>query len=237
MDGFLLVAHSYPPQYSDGVSVPDNPPHRTRNLTDVEDNSRIVFPDDNLLEPSVDDTGVPLCAQKTKSTFCETVEDYPALRVYEAVNSLPGDVLQMLLEKLSSEVQGRTKFSADDLTDEPICTSMLNTFKPQVGENIKKKWLYIVNNVEVEQFVTSETCSEDGNPCRYVKDNLPFGYSSQCKQKYAYKNLLAIHPKKKSTFLDSFPFPSCCSCFIKLPPEFRRKKPETRVEDSGSGLS
>ncbi|XP_076327656.1 protein spaetzle-like [Tachypleus tridentatus] len=222
---YFEMVHGYPPQHNTGVSlfgrsnvsVTDYLPRDT-HLVDVEDNSQIVFRDDELLEPPVNDNGLPLCARKSKSTFCESVDDYPTLRVSEAVNSLPRDILQMYLEKLSPGVLGRTNDFSDDISDEPMCAPMSNTFKPQVGRNIGKIWLYIVNNAEVEQFVTSETCVENGSPCRYVEDNLPFGYSSYCKQKYAYKNLLAIHPKKKSTVLDTFPFPSCCSCFVKLSP-------------------
>ncbi|XP_013779330.2 protein spaetzle 5-like isoform X1 [Limulus polyphemus] len=248
----LEPVYAHPPLYNSAFHGTDSSYGRPResasaNLTpntrySLEsargyDSSSFVFPDDLVLLPPVDNSGIPLCARMTNSTFCENVEDYPYRHISEAVQSLPEDVLYMLLETTDVGIQGRSPPSFKDFSEDPICTPVMKTFKPKVGENNDKKWLYIVNDIKIEQFVTSETCFEEGKSCGYIDGNLPFGYRSQCRQRYAYKRLLAVHPKKKTTFLDSFPFPSCCTCFVKFPPEFRRKPPMTEAVSPGGRLN
>lgn len=57
-------------------------------------------------------------------------------------------------------------------------------------------------------FRTDRECSFPGD--------LPIGYKSQCKQKYIYRKLVALNGTGQGVISDSFQFPSCCSCIIKL---------------------
>lgn len=57
-----------------------------------------------------------------------------------------------------------------------------------------------------------------GSSCAYM--NPPLGMKSLCKQKYSYKRLLALHPTEKRAYLDSFRFPSCCSCHVRTVDDF-----------------
>ncbi|XP_013773890.1 protein spaetzle-like [Limulus polyphemus] len=192
--------------------------------------------EDPPLAPPVDSFGVPECALNNTSTFCEEIPDYPNAEILKAMSKLSKDALKVVF---STGVEGRSGYSIGDLSETPLCESQTRTFRPKAGQTNAKEWVYVVNNVHYEQLVTAETCQEDGEPCRFINNNLPLGYRSVCRQRYAFKTLLAIKPKDKEPYKEDFRFPSCCTCYVTVPPEFRRKlptTPQTSVEPSSESV-
>lgn len=47
-----------------------------------------------------------------------------------------------------------------------------------------------------------------------MMNSLNNGYRSECVQKYGERRLIAVDPDTNETIVRSFPFPSCCQCFI-----------------------
>ncbi|EEC17542.1 hypothetical protein IscW_ISCW022568 [Ixodes scapularis] len=67
--------------------------------------------------------------------------------------------------------------------------------------------------------------TQEDTPCEFLSSSLPPGYTSACRQKFAYRKLLALHPTDKKAYADNFPFPSCCVCYVKSPPLAARSLP------------
>ncbi|GFY77324.1 protein spaetzle [Trichonephila inaurata madagascariensis] len=202
--------------------------HRTssRNLskravlfpeTNTSGHSLPVFPDPVVeyvgrelpLAPPTDKFGRPFCINKAEDTFCEKVEDYPKAEIRKAINYSSEEFLELFG---TMAISSRKSF---DLNEDTVCEQHSRIFFPQAAENENDQWAYVVNDVDYVQTVMAEICVHVNQECRYLEGNLPAGVTSRCRQKYAYKRLLALHPSKKKTYTDSFRFPSCCSCYVK----------------------
>ncbi|GFY59494.1 transposable element Tc1 transposase, partial [Trichonephila inaurata madagascariensis] len=79
------------------------------------------------------------------------------------------------------------------------------------------EWKYIVNvqnkDVRFRQIIRVDVCESPGQPCTR-EISLPFGYVSQCKQKFIKKKLLALDADGQGTSVENFFIPSCCVCHV-----------------------
>ncbi|GFU37107.1 hypothetical protein NPIL_591671 [Nephila pilipes] len=213
------------------VTSQQNPRHSvtTRNKserailfpeTNVTEHSLPVFPDpvveylerrEQLLVPPTDRFGRPLCVNKAGDTFCEEVENYPEIEIRKVIKYSSEEFTELF----GTMAVSSRKFSDDD--EETLCPQRSKIFQPKAAVNENDQWAYVVNDIDYVQTVTAEICVGDEEPCRYLDGTLPVGVSSVCKQKYAYKRLVALHPSKKKTYTDAFRFPSCCVCYVRNP--------------------
>ncbi|KAI1291913.1 Protein spaetzle [Halotydeus destructor] len=177
---------------------------------------------ENLLLPSMDSTGKPECLRSPTDTYCETVPNYPKMELKTDIHLSPSEFRELFGVK---EIDGRKMYQDEASAEERVCRPIPKLIYPQMARNQAKQWLYIVNDVEYTQAVVSEVCEKENKPCAYLDHNLPPGMYSRCRQKYAYRRLLAIHPTEKRTYTDTFQFPSCCACYVKSP-VFGRSKEE-----------
>lgn len=120
---------------------------------------------------------------------------------------------------------------------EPICRAKSMYVSPRVGLNDKGEWKYVVNAPErdplVRQVIRVDICEQpSGAPCSdlFTGGGLPFGYSSQCKQKYSKKRLLALDSRSGQLELDTFFVPSCCVC------QLVRAEPGSEGADNSAGF-
>ncbi|XP_076365647.1 neurotrophin 1-like [Tachypleus tridentatus] len=210
----------------DGVCFPS--PNSEREKSKGEpimpefDSAAVIFRENEVqpLAPPVDKFGIPECARNNTSNFCEEVPDYPNAEIMNSMSKLSKDAFKVVF---STGLTGRSTYPIGDLSETPLCQSQTRTFRPKAGKTSAKEWVYVVNNIHYEQVVTAETCQDDGGSCRYVSDNLPLGYRSFCRQRYAFKTLLAIKPEDREPYKENFRFPSCCTCYVTVSPEYRRK--------------
>lgn len=187
----------------------------------------VRFPEEEHrpLAPSIDKSGKPYCALNNSLAFCEDVPDYPTNEIIGALSKLSGDALDIVF---SVGIKGKTPLNTEDLTEEAICSSETRTFKPKAGKTLSEDWVYVVNNIRYEQLVTAEICRDEGKPCNHIQGNLPSGFQSVCRQRFAFKSLLAIKPVSQEPYKEDFRFPSCCICYVTTAPGFR-KLPVTRT--------
>ncbi|GIY75504.1 protein spaetzle [Caerostris darwini] len=188
--------------------------------TNATEHSLPVFPDPVVeyvgrqqpLAPPTDTYGHPLCVQKPGDTFCETVEHYPVREIRRAINYSSEEFVELFgTLAVSSRKSG-------DLDEDTVCPQHARLFYPKAAVNENDQWAYVVNDVDYVQTVMAEICVGDEDmPCRYLDGALPSDVTSRCRQKFAYKRLLALHPNKKKTYTDAFRFPSCCVCYVKKP--------------------
>ncbi|KAF8794954.1 protein spaetzle-like isoform X1 [Argiope bruennichi] len=187
--------------------------------TNVTEHSLPVFPDPVVsyvgrqqpLAPPTDNFGHPLCAQKPGDTFCEKVENYPEQEIRKAINYSSEEFVELFgTMAISSRKSG-------DLDEDTVCKQQSRIFYPRAAVNENDQWAFVVNDVDYIQTVMAEVCENDEQPCRFLDGTLPWDVTSRCRQKFAYKRLLALHPNKKKTYTDAFRFPSCCICYVKKP--------------------
>lgn len=180
----------------------------------------IVFPRSSELRPLVDGSGKPSCAATgfRESAYCVDDDSYPT----QAIKSI---LRRVNVDLSDHEILARQPLDREDSIDQRVCKTKRKTIYPKSARNADKEWLYVVNDVEYAQAVTVEVCAQEESPCEFVSSGLPPGYSSACRQKFAYRKLLAVHPTEKKAVADNFPFPACCVCYVKAPPLAARSLP------------
>ena len=68
------------------------------------------------------------------------------------------------------------------------------------------------NHTELTQVVKVTTCRQDGQEC--YKGDLTHRHVTRCKQEYMDHKLVALNMEAKEMVIDTFRFPSCCSCYV-----------------------
>uniref|UniRef100_A0A1B6JNK1 Spaetzle domain-containing protein n=1 Tax=Homalodisca liturata TaxID=320908 RepID=A0A1B6JNK1_9HEMI len=189
----------------DSIVFPDQVPNASQEKSDSLEDRIFVVPNT---------AGPPPCARG--STFCESVDEYPAEHVIKLLRKEPVFVRGFFQDErrkysiADDDVQDRI-----DISDEsPLCAAREHTVYPKMAKNIEGNWLFVINQDEYIQGVRVEKCLND-RECSFPA-SLPNGYRSQCKQKYIYRKLVALNGTGQGVISDSFQFPSCCSCVIKL---------------------
>lgn len=146
----------------------------------------------------------PVCSN---STFCVHATHYPEELVNRAIRQNDGLKLLQSVDPVS-EVGDRLEF--DEMNDSPFCGSYVRLIYPRSAETMNRRWLYVVNQDDLRQGVRIEMCVKEGSVCGDLDDYLSGGYKAFCKQKYIYRELVAVDNGivKK----DIFRFPSSCCC-------------------------
>lgn len=144
-------------------------------------------------------------------SFCDDDASYPTEIVKTVMREVNVDLSDNTL-------LGRQPLNHEESIDQRVCETKRRTIYPKTARNSDREWLYVVNDVEYAQAVTTEVCAEEDSQCEFVANALPSGYTSGCRQKFANRKLLALHPTEKKAYAENFPFPSCCVCYVKAPP-------------------
>ncbi|KMQ91465.1 protein spaetzle [Lasius niger] len=84
---------------------------------------------------------------------------------------------------------------------------------PQTAQNKEKQWLFVVNLDGLKQRIRVEVCMNDGQECNVIK-GFAENYKTSCKQKFIYRELLAVG-SNGNIIKDQFRFPSSCCCHIR----------------------
>ncbi|KAK2725953.1 protein spaetzle-like isoform X2 [Artemia franciscana] len=159
--------------------------------------------------------------------MCDDSEEYPGdavlrrvLSNFEAVKEFfrqEADVsLQASIDIGTRRGQGNSPLDPYYEVDEkPLCIAESITRYPRRAKTASDNWLLVVNHENYTQGVRIEKCVAENSEC-FLGDQLaPLGYKTVCRQKFAYRKLLAITPDGR-TIAESFSTPSCCTCHVKL---------------------
>ncbi|XP_076281459.1 uncharacterized protein LOC143209553 [Lasioglossum baleicum] len=170
------------------------------DFRDMQADATIVFPDEDMTPMQ----RVPVCKG---STYCETVASYPEQTVNEALKRNESLKYLAVVDEVSDIVQ---RFDTGD--DVPLCVSTEQVIYVQAAMNKDNEWKYIANQENFKQGIRVEKCSNENAACSMV--NAPgAGYKTSCRQKYAYRQLVAVLPND-TLVLDTFKFPSSCCCHL-----------------------
>ena len=98
--------------------------------------------------------------------------------------------------------------------DDNICDTESSYIAPRAANNKAGKFMFIVNHpegfVNYLQQVKVTTCLADGDQC--AQGQLLGSISTRCKQEYSDHKLVALSESGEELVVDTFSFPSCCSC-------------------------
>ncbi|KAG4068441.1 hypothetical protein HA402_004781 [Bradysia odoriphaga] len=155
-------------------------------------------------DPSED---VHKCAKG--STFCEKIENYPSTEVTSILSETNKYSELFGSDSVNTMTIGNRFGEEDD--EEQLCASQIRLVYPQAGLTRDNTWRYIVNQQNYTQGIRVDECVHT-RQCNMMHQ-LPFGLKSHCKQKYVYRQLVAID-EDGNTVKDLFKIPSCCTCVL-----------------------
>ncbi|KAL7288224.1 hypothetical protein TKK_0017771 [Trichogramma kaykai] len=186
---------------------------------DAADNiDKIVFPTDDVVsvdQPQSQQQQSPskfvprLAGNCEKSTFCEFAPNYPKdfVETNLRINSnkfLPSsDVVPNVVHRFNAGPE-----------DASLCDSHETVVYPKVAQNKNNEWLFVVNHGNFTQGVRVETCVNENAECNLIEGFVE-GYKTVCKQKYIYRQLVAVLPAGQIK-QEMFRFPASCCCHIKF---------------------
>lgn len=175
--------------------------------------SDIVFPSDPEPTP-VKETPIQDKSCTPEYPICNNVENYP----HDKINDIVAKYKQQFAGVFGEDVvvpEGDSLVPRFDTSDDtPLCYSIEKLIHPQVGFTKDDKKYQIVNTREYKQGVRVELCGDTGGTCKDL-DGLLGSRTTECKQLYHYRTLLALDPQTGEPYKESFKLPSCCKCVIK----------------------
>merc|ERR1719495_613118 len=109
-----------------------------------------------------------------------------------------------------------------DAQYENICDVDTKYIKPRAAKNKNGKFMFIVNHPEGAdeyiQLVRVATCKSAGEECG--QGRLANSISTKCNQEYLDHKLVALSAEGEELVVDTFSFPSCCTCLMNTGLEF-----------------
>merc|ERR1711892_645416 len=163
----------------------------------------------------------------TNSTFCpdaldwcDESFDYPENTILKAVAKQKKAIKTMfnnedipVPDNNSSSDIGLRMFEPQF---ENICDVDTTYIKPRAAKNKEGKFMFIVNHPEGAgeyiQLVRVATCTSAGEECG--QGRLTSSVSTQCHQEYLDHKLVALSATGEELVVDTFSFPSCCTCLM-----------------------
>jgi hypothetical protein len=182
---------------------------KTDSYKDTEKNNLIKEKDDSSLN-LIDDKS--FCRNGTE--FCTDPISYPIQAIRKALRKQKRIINSMF----DTDLFRLRLRSGIDLFHggENVCDMSTTHIKPKAARNKKGEFKFLVNGGEggedYIQLVKISQCLGVGESCG--KGKVFTREVTECRQEYADHKLVALDEKGKELIVDTFSFPSCCSCFM-----------------------
>jgi hypothetical protein len=151
--------------------------------------------------------------------WCDDPLDYPENTILKAVSKQKKAIKIMFDEEnLPVEEVNETdiRLRLFDPQFENICSIETTYIKPRAAKNKEGRFMFIVNHPsgadEYIQLVRVATCVSAGKECG--QGRLASSVSTQCNQEYLDHKLVALSATGEELVVDTFSFPSCCTCLM-----------------------
>eukprot|EP00092_Neocalanus_flemingeri_P083749 GFUD01105128.1.p1 GENE.GFUD01105128.1~~GFUD01105128.1.p1 ORF type:complete len:219 (-),score=53.49 GFUD01105128.1:74-730(-) len=178
--------------------------------------NRVVFPDENNENDKNDENtksllkaNSPTEQTNNKTHWCSP-DNYPGNTISNLINQ--NSSLVELLEK-DDGIRIRIPINTEPL-QENICHTESEYILPKAAKNKKGKFMFIVNSPagseEYIQLVKVTTCKAARQEC--AQGQLLNSISTMCHQEYSDHKLVVLSETGEELVVDTFSFPSCCSC-------------------------
>eukprot|EP00092_Neocalanus_flemingeri_P013626 GFUD01014696.1.p1 GENE.GFUD01014696.1~~GFUD01014696.1.p1 ORF type:complete len:222 (-),score=55.79 GFUD01014696.1:24-689(-) len=186
---------------------------KTKRHFDFENPSQIGDKMKSLLK-----TNSPKAHSNNATHWCSP-DNYPG----NAISSLIKKNSD-LLELLEKDDGIHTFGSKIPIDTENICHTESEYITPKAAKNKKGKFMFIVNSPagseEYIQLVKVTSCKAARQEC--AQGQLLNSISTMCHQEYSDHKLVVLSETGEELVVDTFSFPSCCSCVYNWSPELRR---------------
>ena len=150
--------------------------------------------------------------------WCDSPTDYPEDTILKAALS-QNNTIRSLFD--TQRIRSRDNFEklgefvSDDL--ENICSVQTDYIMPRAARNKEGEYKYIVNHPsgaeEYVQQVRVTICSEPEQSCGHGLLG-GTGLTTKCRQEYSDHKLVALSQEGEELQVETFQFPSCCTCYI-----------------------
>ncbi|XP_023336592.1 uncharacterized protein LOC111707685 isoform X2 [Eurytemora carolleeae] len=177
------------------------------------------------------------CGDKS---YCEDSTFYPesyVVNLLETNSKIPPGIVNKFVKQACVDQADLIQIRQFNLNEEQLCQAPNRIIAPKQAQNLNNEWRFIVNirnltqTVEIEECMsenvvsggtTASVTQKDFGSCRYsgILGNNPS--KTSCKQLYREHKLLAV--TNSGLEIDSFRFPSACSCFIREEFNFEFRK-------------
>jgi len=158
----------------------------------------------------------------SKHSFCTDPPNYPIKQVAGALAKNPllvgmfdnTVVEEEVMQLRSGEVVGEGN---DNLDEVNVCDSRTSYILPRAARSVKGSFMFIVNQPAQEklsQVVRVTTCRGQGERCYGGELDGRVGLRTVCRQQYMDHKLVALDQERGEVVVETFSFPSCCSCFV-----------------------
>jgi len=108
-------------------------------------------------------------------------------------------------------------YDRDDEEFTNICDLSTSYIRPRAAKNKDGKFRFIVNHPDGDdeyiQLVRVSTCSSAGSECGRGRLE-GAGVRTRCQQEYSDHKLVSLDESGEELVVDTFSFPSCCTCLI-----------------------
>ena len=178
-------------------------------------NDNIIFPEmksaDLVLQRK---PGWPRCTPLGPRSWCDPV-NYPKETMTHHIRK--NTSLNQMLESRSGRILIDDEYDYDEFSYKNICPINTEYVMPRAAMSKEGKFMFIVNQLigseEYFQVVRVSICS---NPEEECGDGGLFStVSTKCMQEYSDRKLVALSETGKELVVETFSFPSCCSCMIR----------------------
>lgn len=165
-------------------------------------------------------------AECLNHNMCHPTSEYPTNKILKALKG-SSKTTQKLIQSLAKpskptvhqdlEISLRLGGRDNDITmEENICQTEKRRITPRGALNTDGEFMWILNEQKGEhqnyvQVVETTLCRESDSQCLSGKIT---GYRTRCKQEYTQHKLLALDKEGEELIIDTFSFPSCCTCHI-----------------------
>eukprot|EP00092_Neocalanus_flemingeri_P045996 GFUD01051625.1.p1 GENE.GFUD01051625.1~~GFUD01051625.1.p1 ORF type:complete len:216 (+),score=62.55 GFUD01051625.1:134-781(+) len=153
--------------------------------------------------------------------WCNEPLNYPENTILKAVVKQKKSVKIMFnndkipVEKANDTIIG-LRSSILESQFENICDVETEYIMPRAAKNKEGKFMFIVNHPEGAdeyiQLVRIATCISAGEECG--QGRLANSVSTKCNQEYLDHKLVALSATGEELVVDTFTFPSCCTCLM-----------------------
>ena len=148
--------------------------------------------------------------------YCDTPSAYPVDAISRALRRQTTMLDMFDKEEEILKQNNIVKRSVRDYYD--ACPSTKDLIMPRVGTNTQNQQRYLVNGAISREFgrliqtVRVTTCDGDyGESCGA---GAFIGVETRCQQQFSQHKLVAYDVESGELIVESFTFPSCCSCMI-----------------------
>ena len=153
--------------------------------------------------------------------YCETGDDYcseplvyPSSDIAKAL-STQKSVVKSMFDTSLPKIQARSGFNSIHHM-ENVCSMSTSHIMPRAAKNKNGEFKFLVNGgkgaEEYIQLVQISQCLGAGESCGH--GNIFSREVTECKQEFSDHKLVALDEEGQELIIDTFSFPSCCSCYM-----------------------